>query len=177
MFIPDENPRWYCLSTRPKQENKVALILRKQMGLEVFSPRIRFQRARQSAPVWFMEALFPGYVFARCVYAANHRQIRATPGVAGFVHFGENVAPLGDDLINELRGFAHDTETVQVEPEATPGEEIIIASGPYAGMRALVTRLLPASQRVAILLEILGQQREVVIESDRLLNPNPRRSV
>ncbi len=38
----------------------------------------------------------------------------------------------------------------------------------------LVSRVLPARQRIAVLLELLGGQREVEIERDRVLPVNPR---
>ena len=165
---------WYCVWTRPKQENKVTQLLRIEMNLEVFSPRLRFRRARKLAPIWVNEALFPSYVFVRCVYAHQHRQLGATSGVVGIVKFGDLIKPLPDRLISEIRSFVTDDETIEIPSRPTPGQEILIASGPYAGMRAVVSRLLPARQRIAILLEFLGQTREVEIESDRALPPNPR---
>jgi len=44
------------------------------------------------------------------------------------------------------------------------------------GLRALVTRVMPARQRVAILLELLGNTREVEIESERVFPVNPRQA-
>ena len=41
---------WYCLHTEPKQENKIALVLQRELELEVFSPRIRFRRMRAGRP-------------------------------------------------------------------------------------------------------------------------------
>jgi hypothetical protein len=41
----------------------------------------------------------------------------------------------------------------------------------------LVTRVIPARQRIAILLELLGSQREVEIERDRVLPVNPRQQM
>ena len=55
---------WFCLHTAPRQENKVALVLQREIGLEVFAPRIRFRRMRAGQPIWTTEALFPGYLFA-----------------------------------------------------------------------------------------------------------------
>ncbi|MEO7931649.1 MAG: transcription termination/antitermination NusG family protein [Chthoniobacterales bacterium] len=165
---------WYCVSTRPKQENKVARLLRKEMELEVFSPVLRFRRPRRNVPIWVSEALFPGYVFVRCVYAWHHRQIRATSGVADIIRFGDLIQPLPDSLVAEIRSLVTDQETIEIQQEPQAGQEIVIASGPYAGMRALVTRLIPAQKRVAILFEILGQMREIEIEAARLLPSNPR---
>jgi len=44
-----------------------------------------------------------------------------------------------------------------------------VIEGPFLGVRALVTRLLPARDRVAILLSLLGQEREVEVSAGALL--------
>ena len=48
-----------------------------------------------------------------------------------------------------------------------PGEEVQLIEGPFSGIRALVTQVLPAQERVKVLLEILSMEREV--ETYRIL--------
>jgi len=43
MQIP--NPAWYCARTKPKHEHIAAANLQKNLGLEVFHPRLRMERA------------------------------------------------------------------------------------------------------------------------------------
>lgn len=166
---------WHALHTAPRQENKVALHLQRDLGLEVFAPRIRFRRMRAGQPLWTTEALFPGYLFACFDYVERRRQINAVPGVTRIVHFGEHEAPVSATIMAELRALVHDNETVEVTADPQPGSEVIISSGSMSGLRVLVTRVMPARQRVAILLELLGTEREVEIERDRVLPVNPRR--
>ncbi len=166
---------WFCLHTAPRQENKVALVLQREIGLEVFAPRIRFRRMRSGQPIWTTEALFPGYLFARFDYFERRRQINALPGVTSVVHFGEQVAPVADAVIAELRSLVRDNETVEVTADPQPGSEVVIMGGSLRGLKVLVTRVLPARQRIAVLLELLGSHREVEIERDRVLPVNPRR--
>lgn len=165
---------WYCLHTAPRQENKVALVLQRELGLEVFAPRIRFRRMRAGQPMWATEALFPGYLFARFEYFERRRQINALQGVTSVVHFGDQVSPVDDAVMAELRALVRDNETVEVTADPQPGSEVIISGGSLSGLRVLVTRVLPARQRIAVLLELLGSQREVEIERDRVLPVNPR---
>lgn len=165
---------WYCLHTAPRQENKVALVLQRELGLEVFAPRIRFRRMRAGQPMWATEALFPGYLFARFEYFERRRQINALQGVTSVVHFGDQVSPVDDAVMAELRALVRDNETVEVTADPQPGSEVIISGGSLRGLRVLVTRVLPARQRIAVLLELLGNQREVEIERDRVLPVNPR---
>lgn len=166
---------WYCIHTAPKQENKVALLLQREAGLEVLSPRIRFRRMRAGRPLWTTEALFPGYLFAQFEYLERRRQINATPGVTSIVSFGDRAIAVPEEIMAELRSFAADHEVIQVNAEPTAGDEVVIASGPMSGLRVLVTRVLPARQRIAVLLELLGTYREVEIEKERVLPANPRR--
>ena len=165
---------WYCLHTAPRQENKVALVLKRELLLEVFSPRIRFRRMRAGQPMWATEALFPGYLFAQFDYFERRRQINALPGVTSIVHFGEQVVPVGETVMTDLRALVRDNETVEVTADPQPGSEVVITGGSLRGLRVLVTRVLPARQRIAVLLELLGGQREVEIERDRVLPVNPR---
>lgn len=165
---------WFCLHTAPKQENKVAQLLARELELEVFAPRIRFRRMRGGQPLWTTEALFPGYLFSRFEYFERRRQINALPGVTSIVHFGERVVPIDDAVMSELRTLVQDNETVQVAADPQPGSEVVITGGSLRGLRVLVTRVIPARQRIAILLELLGSQREVEIERERVLPVNPR---
>jgi transcriptional antiterminator RfaH len=167
---------WYCLHTEPKQENKIALVLQRELELEVFCPRIRFRRMRAGHPLWATEALFPGYLFARFDYFERRRQVNALPGVTRVVQFGDQPTPIDDSIMTELRALVQDNETVVVTADPQPGSEVVVVGGPMRGLRVLVTRVMPARQRVAILLELLGTAREVEIERDRVFPVNPRSS-
>ncbi len=167
---------WYCIHTAPRQENKVAAVLKRELGLEVFAPRIRFRRMRSGAPHWTTEALFPGYLFARFIYLEKRRQINALSGVTSIVHFGEVEAPIEDSIMADLRSLVRDNETVEVTADPQPGSEVVIVGGPLRGLRVLVTRAMPARQRIAVLLELLGSEREIEIERDRVLPVNPRQA-
>lgn len=165
---------WYCIHVAPRQENKVALLLRRDLEIEVFAPRIRFRRMRAGRPIWTTEALFPGYLFARFEYFARRRQINALAGVTSVVHFGGDAAPVGERIMAELRALVRDHETVEVEAQPQPGSEVVITSGPMSGLRVLVTRVIPARGRIAILIELLGSEREIEIERGRVLPADPR---
>lgn len=44
-------------------------------------------------------------------------------------------------------------ETITIQPEVSLGQEVQVVEGAFAGLRAVVTRMMPARQRVAVLLE------------------------
>jgi len=165
----EEDFQWYCVQTAPKQERVTSMLLRSEVGIEVFCPRVKFKRARSTGVAWVNEAMFPGYLFARFDYETQHRHIRSTGGVSKIVSFGSLPAPVPETIVQELRRSVADEETVEIAQDIKPGEEARVITGPFSGVTALVTRVLPARKRVAILLEMLGSQREVEIRTEDLL--------
>lgn len=144
-------------------------LLRTETEIEVFCPFVRFERARRSGRVWVTEAMFPGYIFARFGYASQHRLVRATHGVTSIVGFGGQPTVVPDGIIGELRASVKDEETVVIECGVEVGEEVNVVAGPFQGVRAVVTRVMPARQRVAVLLEVLGMEREVEVAAGTIL--------
>ena len=160
---------WYCVKAKPKQERIATRLLRSELGIEVFCPKIRFKRARATGVAWVNEAMFPGYLFARFVYPELYRRIAATSGVAKTLCFGGHPAILDELIIADLRQYVADGETVEIASEIKEGEEVKVIEGPFLGIRALVTRVLPARERVAILLNMLGQEREIEVSAGAVL--------
>ena len=140
-----------------KREHIAAACLRRISEVEVFCPRVRFRKPTTRGPVWFVECMFPGYLFARFDYAAFRRRIRQRPGVSGFVQFGERLALLPDALINEIRTRTGPHELVEVAPALEPGQSVRIIQGPFLGLEVLVTRLITARERVEILIDWMGR--------------------
>jgi len=164
-----EEMLWYCVKTNPKQEGVATRLLRSELGLEVFCPKIRFKRARSTGVAWVSEAMFPGYIFARFVYPELYRRIAATSGVAKTLSFGGRPCALDPQIIEDLRCHVADGETVEIACDIKEGEEVKVVEGPFLGVRALVTRILPARDRVAILLNMLGQEREIEVAAAAVL--------
>jgi transcriptional antiterminator RfaH len=160
---------WYCVRAKPKQESLATRLLRQELGLEVFCPKIRFKRARATGVAWVLEAMFPGYLFVRFVYPQFHRRISSVSGVAKTLCFGGKPCILDESIIIDLRHYVNDREIIEITSDIKAGEEVKIVEGPFLGVRALVTRLLPARDRVAILLSMLGQEREVEVSTSAVL--------
>ncbi len=167
--LESTEPLWFCLKTQPKHEKLAAQFLRGQVGLEVFSPVLRFQRATVSGKKWFEEALFPGYVFGKFAYRTHYRLVASSMGVTKIVGFGGQPSVVAEEVIAELRNYVRDNEVIEIVPEVVPGEEVTVLDGPFKGLRAIVTRVMPAKERVAVLLDLLGTQREVEVMLNRVV--------
>lgn len=150
-------PQWYCLRTRAKSEHIAARSLRR-LTIETCCPRIRQRTITRRGPVWFVEALFPGYLFARFDYASAHRHVESATGVRSVVRFGAVPAVVGDDVIDALRLAAPEEAARQMPPPLRPGDAAWVMEGPLAGLSVVVKEVLPARERVRVLLEFLGRR-------------------
>ncbi len=171
-------PNWFCLRSQLKHEHIAAAHLRSS-GIEVFLPRIRYKKATRRGPVWFNEALFPNYLFARFAWAERLSDVMHARGVSTVIHFGTNWPVIAEAEIAALRELADDDQLFTVEEMFTPGEEVTIAGGAFHGLTGTVQKYLPSRERVAILLEFLGRQTHVEISPDKLtrLQGDPRSAV
>ncbi|XHR26778.1 MAG: transcription termination/antitermination NusG family protein [Chthoniobacteraceae bacterium] len=171
--IPNSNVvtgfHWYCLRSQPKHEHIAAAHLRILNDVDVYCPRIRVQRMTRRGLVWFTDALFPGYLFCRFDRVISQKAVTYASGVSGIVRFGADLAVAPDTVIAELRShFSGESVHTVVVPEIKEGDSVVITEGPFLGIKTLVTQAVPALDRVRILLDILGEAREVVIERRHL---------
>lgn len=175
---PAASADWFCVRSQVKHEHIAAAHLQK-LGLDVFLPRIRYRKATRRGPVWFNEALFPGYLFARFVWHDHLGEVMHARGVSTVIHFGRHWPVIREEEIQALRALAGDESLFVVNEPFEPGEEVAVSAGPFQGLTAVVQRFLPSRQRVAVLLEFLGRQTQVEIEPGVLVRErdNPRSGV
>jgi transcriptional antiterminator RfaH len=170
------SPKWFCLRSHSKHEHIAARHLSQLAGVEAFLPRIRFRRTRRQGPVWVTEALFPHYLFARFRWSTHIRLVRHAPGVSDVVHFGHRWPTVPDEVMNELQSrFGHDSVYV-LGDSLSPGDEVQISGGAFHGLAGVIIRVIPARERVAVLLEFLGRQAAVEIPADSVVRQAEARS-
>lgn len=157
---------WFCIRTQPKREHIAAGQLRRLEGVDVFCPRIRFQRSTKRGKVWFEEAMFPGYLFARFDMPAMLRAVSSSAGVCGLIRFGGECLRVPESVIETLRQETDGTVVIR-QPELKAGDHAVMADGAMQGLRAIVTQVLPGGERVKILMEWLGTavEAEVPVEA------------
>ena len=158
-----EREAWHCVKTQPKHEHIAAAHLRRTCGLNVFCPKLRLRKATRRGNVWFVEALFPGYLFARFDWVTDGQRVKGSNGVSTIVNFGKAPPPIPDAVIDALRA-QFDAEEIHEVPESIDvGQTITIAGGAFHGLEATVLRVMAPSARVQVLLEILGGATRVEI--------------
>ncbi|MGC9942428.1 MAG: transcription termination/antitermination NusG family protein [Verrucomicrobiota bacterium] len=160
---------WFCVRTKPRHEHIAAAGLRRNLALEVCLPRVRFNRPTRHGQSLVTEALFPNYLFARFDQAMYLRRVQAAPGVTGIVHFGHHWPTISDGIIAELRAAMGNEELRMITNEFNPGDVVEIATGVFHGLQAVVTRIMPGKQRVAVLLDFLGRQTTIELAGAQLV--------
>ena len=123
----------------------------------------------QRGPVWFVEAMFPGYLFAKFVYSTEHRAVESSHGIRGIVHFGDRLATLPENIVAALQSRVGTEEVVTVDWSVKVGQTVEIIEGPFQGLEVLVTHLLPAKERIRVLFEFLGRPLEIEISTTKVL--------
>ena len=167
---------WFCIRTHLKQEHIAAAQLHQEAGLEVFLPRIRYQRSTRTGSTWMTEALFQNYLFARFDLAFELRHVQHTRGVHSVVHFGDRWPIVSENVIEELRRLMGGRDLQVIEQTLQPGDPVQLVGGAIDGLEAVVTRILPAKQRVAVLLDFLGRQTPLELDRQQLISIHHRRS-
>ena len=156
-------PAWYCARTKAKHEHIAAANLRKNLSLEVFHPRLRVERATRRCVMRVIEPLFPCYIFVRCVLEEKLAEIQHSSGIIGLVRFGGKIPQVDDSIIEELVECFVADAPMTVERSLSPGDEVALVDGVFAESRAFVLRVMPARQRVQVLLDILGRPTSVEV--------------
>lgn len=177
---PDSPPvpadlRWRVVRARPKGEHLAAQHLR-AAGFEAFCPRVRHQKKTLRGRIWFVEAMFPGYLFCRYSLRDSLRHVVSTAFVSSALTFMHDAGAVPDAMIADLQKEFDERETLTVETTIEPGEAVDIVDGPMKGLSATVTKLLPGRDRVRILLEFIGGLQEIEVPLISLLTGrDPRR--
>jgi len=173
MTVQDENlaeisKHWYCVRSKPKHERLASRCLRMIPGIEVFCPQIRYKKATARGPVWFNEAVFPGYIFVKFNLESKIRQICTTFGVQGMVRFGEKHAVVNDGIVDVLRKQLDGNDIKSFAAPVSVGEHATVLEGPFAGLEVVVSRVMPARERVGVLMDILGRVTEAEVKLSSL---------
>ena len=171
------SPEWFCVRTQTKREHIAAKHLREIEGVEVFCPRIKYRKATRRGKIWWLEPLFPGYILAKFNLHDMERAVTFCQGIRGLVRFGSEIPHVPEtfvtSLIEQVRLQSDDEqELITISPSLSIGDEVEVANGPFQGMKGTIQDIAPATERVKVLLEFLGQVQPVNLDLFSILLPN-----
>ncbi len=159
--------RWYAVQTQPNAETKAAHHLMRQ-GFGVYMPRF-IKRTRHAGRTEFSaRPLFPGYIFVAIDVATQRwRCVNSTVGVRRLVCNGDSPAGLDAAIIEALRAREDERGFITLDsaPRFAPGDAVRVIDGAFTSNLGIYVGMND-SQRVAILLELLGRKVRVTIDAD-----------
>ncbi|MGH8550041.1 MAG: transcription/translation regulatory transformer protein RfaH [Methylococcales bacterium] len=161
--------QWYVVYTKPRQEAVAEENLERQ-SYDVYLPRIAQSRRHRGRWRRCIEPLFPRYLFVRLGIGCNHTSpIRYTTGVSNLVRFGDELGVVDDQIVESLRRRADGATGLHLpkDPVFTKGDRVVMDAGPFAGVEAIF-QAETGSERVVILLNLLGRNNYISIDGGRL---------
>jgi transcriptional antiterminator RfaH len=163
-----EANEWFCLRTQTKREHIAAAILDRLDEVEVFCPRISQVKKTRAGKKRFVEAMFPGYIFAKFQFQAHSRQVVYSQGITRMVELGERrIIP--KYVIEDLKASLPEDIIEAPDLSILPGAEIEVITGSLKGLNGKVLAQLPAKNRIQILLDFLGREITVDVKPDDIL--------
>lgn len=165
----NENVRdWFCLRSQTKREHIAAAMLSRIDGVEVFCPRISQIKKTRTGKKRFVDAMFPGYLFARFSYTKDYRRVIHTQGVSHLVEQGDRRA-VPDHIIEQLRSSLPEEVIEAPDPSIEPGAQIEFVSGSLEGLNGKVLAQMSANNRIQVLLDFLGQEITVAVSAEDIM--------
>jgi transcriptional antiterminator RfaH len=163
-----EPKEWFCLRTQTKREHIAAAILDRLDQVEVFCPRISQIKKTRTGKKRFVEAMFPGYIFAKFQFHAHSRQVIHSQGITRMVELGERrIIP--KHVIEDLKTSLPEEVIEAPDLSILPGAEIEVITGSLKGLNGKVLAQMSAQNRIQILLDFLGREITVDVKPDDIL--------
>jgi transcriptional antiterminator RfaH len=106
--------------------------------------------------------MFSGYLFARLSLLEDFAKVTRTPGVKSFISFGDGPVSIGTAAIEFLKQREGPDGLIRCGTMISNSSEVRIVTGPFRGLMGIVQRMVPARERICVLMDLL--QRRTLVE-------------
>lgn len=159
---------WYLLQTKANQERQLCARLT-AVAADVLLPVMRTNVRRWGRMTGTVVPLFPCYVFARFDFEHEWRNIRYTRGLRGVLRFGARPAVVPGRITDALRERCARGPIEMPRRPLVSGESVRVIDGPLREFEGIFERRLSGSERIAILLSVMGVGARVVLPADMVV--------
>ncbi|HKQ36258.1 MAG TPA: hypothetical protein VJT11_13205, partial [Nitrospiraceae bacterium] len=101
----------------------------------------------------------------------HYRAVSYATGVRKVVEFGSGPVELDESMINAIKARLSDGYVTLMPVRPVRGQVVHIKGGPLAGLEAVFMREMTDRNRVLLLLNTLGLQAKLTIDSDHVSLP------
>jgi transcription elongation factor/antiterminator RfaH len=165
--------RWFAVQVKRNLFVRAERELTRQ-SLRVFAPKLERQKLLYGKMRSFSSLMFPGYLFVEGDDDQHvWKSVRATDGLTRLV-LGGNKTPamVPEAFIKELLSPSDTEGKTETPSHLNAGDTVSFVSGPFAG---LITQIhqVDETQRVWLLLDMLGSTRAVAVNPELLVKLGP----
>ena len=153
---------WYVIQTKPKKEEEARSYLATK-GVEVFSPVMETFLPRNSRMSRELKPLFPGYIFGNFDLDQNYPLVRWAKGVKKVLGLGGYPTPISKEVVEIIRERTDPQGVIKLKHHFQANDVIRIKTGPLKDLLGIFERWISDSERVRILLNLMGYQPVVEI--------------
>ncbi len=158
---------WNVAHTKPNQEAQVAKFLGLHQ-IEAYAPH--FAPPARTRPGSVRDRrqrlVFPGYLFLRVPPRfARWDLVHWAPGVRRVLTDGGAPAQVSDGIVERIRERLFEEAGSSPRLTFTPGQRLVIERGPLAMVDAIFDRALNSSERVQVLVHLLGRPMTVAVDA------------
>lgn len=158
---------WNVAHTMPNHEAQLA----KFLGLheiEAYAPQ--FAPPARTRPGSVRDRrrrlVFPGYLFLRVPHQFRRWDlVHWAPGVRRVLTDNGSPAIVSDAVVDRIRARLFDEAGIHKRSTFTPGQRVVIEHGPLAMVDAIFDKALNTSERVQVLVHLLGRPMSVAVDA------------
>lgn len=153
---------WYVIQTKPKKETEAESYLLTR-GVEAFNPLMETFALRSGRTSKELKPLFPGYIFGKFDLDENYPLVRWARGVKKVLSFGGYPTPISEEAVEIIKERADTQGVVRLKHHFGADDVIRIKGGPLKDLLGIFERWISDSERVRILLNLMGYQPAIEI--------------
>ena len=156
---------WHVVHTNPNAETQVAKFLGLH-GIEAYAPQFAPSARTRPGSVRDLRRrpVFPGYLFLRVPDAfLRWDLVHWAPGVRRVLMDNGSPATLADAVVDRVRVRLYEEAGMRLT--LTRGQRVVIERGPLAMVDAIFDKALNTSERVQVLVHLLGRPMTVAVDA------------
>ncbi len=153
---------WYVIQTKTKREEEAKAYL-SMKGLEIFNPRTESFTAKNGRMAKELKSLFPNYIFGRFDLEHDYTLVKWARGVKKILGFGGNFTPVSEEVVELIKKRTDGDDIVRKSCHFEPNDLVRIKSGPLKDLLGIFDRWASDSERVKVLMNLVGYQPAVEI--------------
>ncbi|MGZ3523256.1 MAG: transcription termination/antitermination protein NusG [Thermodesulfobacteriota bacterium] len=151
---------WYVIQTKPKKEEEATSYLSTK-GVEIFSPLMETFSTRNARTTKELKSLFPGYIFGKFNLEQNYPLVRWGKGVKCVLGFGGYPTSISKEVVEIIKERTDARGVVRVKGDYGPNDVVRVKTGPLKDLLGIFERWVSDSERVRILLNLIGYQPSI----------------